>query len=628
MLRPGPVLTLAAEDLAAEAVRGRLQARKTACFVGVAKPAARIGAMCEAASAHRTGAIAVYVERVADARRIAARLARSHGAERVAVLTGTLRGHERSALVAGAVWRSFSPERERTRALPSVVLVMTSAGEVGVDLDADHAVMDLAPLDSMIQRLGRVNRAGLGSATVTVVHTARDTGPVERPGKAAGRLCAARRETLGVLRSLADLSPGTLRGVDQATLSRCSVSRVTIPRLDAAVVEAYALTSSDLVRPPVEVYLRGVSEEPEVPETWLAWRRDVADLVRAGPEAAEAALSFCRPRAAELARVPVREAKKIVEEAIGREEGRGLALVVVRGDGEVHTARVHAAAELPSLAYATVLLPCAAGGLTRSGLPDAAASGAVADVGDTADRIRYVAAAPGDEAGDGPELPAWAGAAVELRIPIPSDEDDGEERTWVYALRRAGADLATGAGEVSWLGGSTQTLKEHGRRVGEAIRRIARALGLDPTLVEALVLAGEWHDTGKSRRVWQLAAGVPADGPALAKSRKGRFRSGWLGRYRHEFASGGAAERRLPADTPHRDLILHLIAAHHGWARPGFPRPEQWDPEASPGANRALAERIADRYARLSAAHGPWRLAWLEALLKAADAWVSRGRDA
>ena len=236
-----------------------------------------------------------------------------------------------------------------------------------------------------------------------------------------------------------------------------------------------------------------------------------------------------------------------------------------------------------------MLLPCAAGGLAGSGLRDAAASGAVADVGDTPDRIRYVAAEPGDEAGDGPELPAWAGAAVELRIPIPGDEDGCEEVTWVYALRRAGADLVTGAGEMSWLGGSTQTLEEHGRRVGQAIRRIARALGLEAALVKALGLAGEWHDAGKSRRVWQLAAGVPPGGPALAKSRRGRFRPGWLGGYRHEFASVADAERSLPEDTPHRDLILHLIAAHHGWARPGFPRPEQWDPDASPGANRALA---------------------------------------
>ena len=624
------VMTLGSEDLEDEGVRRRLFAVKRASFLSVATPADRIGALFEAASGHRTGAIAVYVERVSDARAIGSRLARSHGSERVAVLTGTLRGHERSALVDGAVWRRFSPERGRgrTRELASMYLVMTSAGEVGVDLDADHAVMDLAPLASMVQRLGRVNRAGWGESTVSVVHASLDWAPAGRPGTAAGRLSAARRETLEVLRSLADLSPGTLRCVDRETLGRCFVSRVTNARLDPVVVEAYALTSADLVRPPVEVYLRGVAESPEVPETWLAWRRDVADLVRAGPEAAEAALSFFRPRAAELARVPVTAAKQIVEEAIRREEGRGLPLVVVRGDGEVHAARVHGAAELPSLAYATVLLPCAAGGLAETGLPDASVSGAVADVGDTADRIRYAAAEPGDEAGDGPELPAWLGSAVELRIPIPGDEDGCEERTWVYALRRAGPDLATGAGEMTWLGGVTQTLEEHGRLVGEAIRRIGRALGLEAALVEALGFAGEWHDAGKSRRVWQLAAGVAPGGPPLAKSRRGRFRPGWLGGYRHEFASVADAERSLPADTPHRDLILHLIAAHHGWARPGFPRPEQWDPDASPAANRALAERIAERYARLAAEHGPWRLAWLEGLLKAADAWASSGGDA
>ena len=100
---------------------------------------------------------------------------------------------------------------------------MTSAGEVGVDLDADHAVTDLAPLGSMVQRLGRVNRAGLGQATVTVVHETLDSAPAGRPGTAAGRLRAARRETLEVLRNLEDLSPGTLRGVDQATLARCTV---------------------------------------------------------------------------------------------------------------------------------------------------------------------------------------------------------------------------------------------------------------------------------------------------------------------------------------------------------------------------------------------------------------------
>jgi len=48
-------------------------------------------------------------------------------------------------------------------------LLATSAGEVGVDLDADHMVCDLVAWERMIQRLGRVNRRGDGDAKVVVV---------------------------------------------------------------------------------------------------------------------------------------------------------------------------------------------------------------------------------------------------------------------------------------------------------------------------------------------------------------------------------------------------------------------------------------------------------------------------
>ena len=111
------------------------------------------------------------------AARIAARLARAlgpDGAGRVALLTGTLRGRERAALAEGAVWGRFGPDRDRTFEQPAVYLVATAAGEVGVDLDADHAIMDLTTLDSMVQRSGRVNRTGAGEATITVVCVERD----------------------------------------------------------------------------------------------------------------------------------------------------------------------------------------------------------------------------------------------------------------------------------------------------------------------------------------------------------------------------------------------------------------------------------------------------------------------
>ena len=58
MLRPGSVLTLDAEDHEDKVVRRRLKAPKAARFLGVARPADRIGAMCEAALAHGMGAVA------------------------------------------------------------------------------------------------------------------------------------------------------------------------------------------------------------------------------------------------------------------------------------------------------------------------------------------------------------------------------------------------------------------------------------------------------------------------------------------------------------------------------------------------------------------------------------------
>ena len=41
-------------------------------------------------------------------------------------------------------------------------LIATAAGEVGVDLNADHLVCDLVEWERMQQRFGRVNRRGKG----------------------------------------------------------------------------------------------------------------------------------------------------------------------------------------------------------------------------------------------------------------------------------------------------------------------------------------------------------------------------------------------------------------------------------------------------------------------------------
>jgi CRISPR-associated endonuclease/helicase Cas3 len=99
--------------------------------------------------------------------------------------------------------------------------------------------------------------------------------------------------------------------------------------------------------------------------------------------------------------------------------------------------------------------------------------------------------------------------------------------------------------------------------------------------------------------------------------------------YRHEFgslpcAAEDPAFQALPPDL--QDLVLHLIAAHHGFARPTIPTAGCED--APPSALIERAQQVALRFARQSARWGPWGLAWWEALLRAADQQASRDLDA
>ena len=490
--------------------------------------------------------------------------------------------------------------------------------------------MDLAPLDSTIQRLGRVNRMGLADSEVEIVYAEKEAEKPKALKTWGQRLDAARAETLEALRRLPDFSPATLRKIDGATLERCSAPSARPARLRPEAVEAFAATSASLRLPPVSVYLRGVSDDPEPPESFLVWRREVPFLVRLGEDAAGEALAFFRPRPGEIARAPARAARELIEKAIGRRDDGKLPLIAVDPRGEVFFAEtLESESAIPSLDHATVFLPVDAGGLEASGLPSPAASREVSDVGDDDDRIRYIAGAGGPKALDsgGPaELPDWLDEAVEFRAPLhDTDDEDAEERFLVFALRRPDPALQAGDSDLTGFG-ARQTVDEHCARVGDAARRIGEALALPEA--GALEAAGRWHDKGKARRVWQRAAGVPASGPPLAKSPKRRWRPGLLGGYRHEFGSLVEAEREIPAGAPDRDLVLHLVASHHGWARPGFPDPRQWDPDAPSALNRRFAVEAANRFARLQARYGPWRLAWLEALLKAADAHASSGGGA
>src|ERR1035437_6624303 len=91
-------------------------------------------------------------------------------------------------------------------------LVCTAAGEVGVDMSADHLVCDLTPFDSMAQRLGRVNRFGDGDARVDIVCCTRASDQTAKKKPVQLRFEQACHRTLELLQELPQRSDQSYDG--------------------------------------------------------------------------------------------------------------------------------------------------------------------------------------------------------------------------------------------------------------------------------------------------------------------------------------------------------------------------------------------------------------------------------
>ncbi len=166
--------SLTASDLENDVVRKRFYAKKGLRMHPLAEGKKLPDALAELArNPDFDGqAVVVFMRRVKDVEAVRAALDGSPSS--TAVLTGTLRGFERDQLAqTNGVFARFMPPHDRDpRCTPqsgTVFLISTSAGEVGVNLSADHLVCDLAPFDSMVQRFGRVNRFGHGKASIDIV---------------------------------------------------------------------------------------------------------------------------------------------------------------------------------------------------------------------------------------------------------------------------------------------------------------------------------------------------------------------------------------------------------------------------------------------------------------------------
>ncbi|MCY4026224.1 MAG: type I-U CRISPR-associated helicase/endonuclease Cas3 [Acidobacteria bacterium] len=716
------------EDRQNEIVQARLGALKTLTIEDLGPKAPIEDVLAERAwdlalrkaAAGNPARMLVYCDRRKVAESVAAglrrriKLARSGAA--VILFVGGRRVYERQDAADDLRERGLLGSGGVAARAPAFV-VATSAGEVGVDLDADHMVCDLVAWERMVQRLGRVNRRGSGKARVLVI----DQGPPETKSETRVDRHQATRALLEALPRSGDghqAGPAALQNTARSSEARTAAASTPPPlhpELTRPLIDAWAMTSlaEHGGRPEVDPWLRGWTEE-QIPQTTVVWRRWLPVRVaadgagsRSAPlhgKAVDAFFEIAAPQAVERLETEtphvvdwLRKRARKLSRTLPAEshDGRGLE---VRADSEgarPDAGGTPAATSPPEPTSPLHLDAPAAFVLDRSGKPvdgDGENEGVLtlravnrltvkALERRLADQVLVVDARIGGlndgllDVANGKPVPTaednwgrpeeWGetgrnGAAttgaptVRVRLVSHDERDrmaareevgqgsrtsDAWRESWAEPYCVSAADLpltwltvekrrAAAPDEDSRAMASLQRLDAHQEMAAQEAARIAEDLGLGKEYQAMLVAAARHHDEGKRSPRWQRAFNAPPRGGPYAKT-PGPMNRHVLDGYRHELQSMLDAEAGgldgLDRSDPRFDLALHLIAAHHGNARPGIGIDGCDGLPPTAAARKAYAVGL--RFARLQRQWGPWGVAWWEALLRAADQRASRALD-
>jgi CRISPR-associated endonuclease/helicase Cas3 len=521
------VLTLDDDDMAHPLLSRRLSASKQARLMN--------GQLTDlAAEAVRlrdggAGVVGVVVNMVDTARGVHKELS----AKGVCILIiGRARPIERDVLAREIMARAGTGTRRKGR-LPLFV-VATQTIEVGLDLDFDGLVSELAPVSALRQRFGRLDRLGeLGTSSASIVKVPAAKWPYAKDQlDDAWSWLESRAVKVGKLAKVSDMGIAK----QGATPAEPVLHSVVLGLPDLALLFDPALEVD------ITPYLHG---EKRSTEAFVAWRsaldalpsEEWADAIEASP-----------PTGLELMPIPLHTLKRWLSgvAAIASDlestpepedfKSRSVPPPVLRWDGE--------SAELVPVSRLRtsdiVVLPASNGGCDRFGWHPASKA-VVRDLFE--DGLATV--------------PSWTGS--------------NERTRWAIGLA------------------------EHMAGVGKAAACFAENCGLPADMIARMDEAGRLHDLGKNDPRFQLMLGA-FDGKLLAKSGShevavSRKLAGLPRGWRHEL---GSVAQRLEIDP----LVRYLVGSHHGRGRPWMPAapdPKLWH-KARAGEWPTLSRQMQERY--------------------------------
>ncbi len=592
------------EDYADKAIAPRLRAKKVLQFSNakVERALREIDAPCVLLVANTVRTALAWFDKAARLR-TPRRQPPMPERERFLV-TGRTRPFERQ--------RILDAVERRLKTREPTLVVATQCVEAGVDWDFDAMISECASWDALVQRMGRVNRRGNRPEGSCLILPAQRLSNRQTQQKCCPVYGEHEIDTANWLDNASpiDCTPGSMPEPPSGCVRPPSAAPPLIP-------EYLDLWSQNRANGPafdVSVFLHGVTEYRHVQVVW----RDL-DLACDG-SFLKPLLKTLPPSSLEAVSVPIWEFRQWLGER---------SVVRVGPEPEVRSAQRIGVG-------ATVVVPSDYGGIGAHGTFDGATD-AVADISADALRVHrnlhfqfHDAPPTRDDEPLENQVESW----------ISEDDSRSELREWTWV------DLGRRWLFVSHLpiddddDGPTfrrraVSLESHLNGVEARTRAVAERLGLPSPVTADLALAARLHDIGKLDERFQRLCGRAPSAAPLGKSAEN-----WVARRRREALSDYPKDERhealsvelmirygLHATANDPQLVEHLVASHHGWARP-FIRSAQgtariddrlFDVDFAAALAHEEAERAPARFHAVQKRFGWLGLSWLEAIVQLAD---------